>query len=93
MFSIFHSRSNRTSSFLARVQRAQEEGYVRGADEAKIFMLAAGKDFQQRQALDWIDEAIEDGREDLQAQRFTEREIEAWDMSCRIMFMLTITRG
>jgi hypothetical protein len=47
--------------------------------------------FQREQALDWLNTAIDDGRADLQSQRALDREIDAWDMSCRIMFMLQIS--
>jgi hypothetical protein len=75
----------------ARMQRARNEGYVRGAREAKLFRLATPGAFQREQALDWLNTAVDDGCADLQAQRALEREIDAWDMSCRIMFMVQIS--
>ena len=54
------------------MQRTQEEAYTRGEHHARCW---------QQQALDWIDEAVEDGRRDLQAQRAVEREIDA-PMAC-----------
>jgi hypothetical protein len=54
-------------------------------------MLAVGKVFEREQALDWLTTAIDDGRAELEAQHALEREIEAWDMSCRIAFMVAIT--
>jgi len=52
--------------------------------------LAVGKDFEQHQALDWLGAAIDDGRIELEAQHALERETEAWDMSCRIAFLVAI---
>jgi hypothetical protein len=84
-------RSSPADTFEARMQRARKEGYARGAREAELFRLAIAGAFQREQALDWLNTAIDDGRADLQAQRALEREIDAWDMSCRIMFMVQIS--
>jgi hypothetical protein len=73
------------------MQRARNEGYSRGAREAKLFRLAVGKVFARESALDWLSTAIDDGRRELDAQHALEREVEAWDMSCRIAFMVAIT--
>ena len=35
--------------------------------------------------------AIDDGRAELQAQHALEREVDAWETSCRIMFMMQIS--
>jgi hypothetical protein len=72
------------------VARSREEGYRRGAHEAKLFQLAIGRAFDHQQACDWINTAIDDGRAELEAEHALDREIDAWDMSCRIMFMLMV---
>lgn len=83
-------RRGRVDTLEARLQRARHEGYARGTSEARLFKLAAGKDFGRPQALDWLGAAIDDGRTDLEAQHALGREIEAWDMSCRIAFLIAI---
>jgi hypothetical protein len=55
-----------------------------------MFRLATGGVCQRQQALDWLNTAIEDGRADLEAQHALEREIDRWDMSCRIMFWVML---
>jgi hypothetical protein len=59
--------------------------------EGKLFKLAVGKVFQRGRALDWLTTVIDEGREELQHQHSTEREVEPWDMSCRIAFLVVIT--
>ena len=83
--------TGQANTFQARMERARNEGYSRGAREAKLFKLAVGKVFERESALDWLSTAIDDGRRELDAQHALEREIEAWDMSCRIAFMVAIT--
>jgi hypothetical protein len=74
------------------MQRARKEGYARGAQEATLFRLAMAAPFQrERAARDWLNTAIDVGRAELQAQHALEREVDAWDMSCRIMFMVQIS--
>jgi hypothetical protein len=46
---------------------------------------------EKSQAIGWLNTVIEEGRADLRAQRAIDREINVWDMSCRIMFMVTIS--
>jgi len=55
-----------------------------------MFRLATAGRYQRPQALDWLDTVIEEGRTELEAQHALEREVEAWDMSCRIMFWVTL---
>jgi hypothetical protein len=83
----------RTDTFQARVKRARDDAYSRGALEGKLFRLAVGKDFDRKQVLDWLNTVINDGRAELEDQHALEREVEAWDMSCRIAFMVEIAWG
>jgi hypothetical protein len=75
----------------ARLERARQSGYADGDREAKLTLLALGKGFEQSQVIGWLNTVIEEGRADLLAQHAIDREIDAWDMSCRIMFMVTIS--
>jgi hypothetical protein len=85
------SQRARKDTFLARMQRARSEGYARGVNEAKLFKGAVGKVILERQqAIEWLNKAIEDGRAELESQHAWEREIEAWDMSCRIAFLVAV---
>jgi hypothetical protein len=83
-------KTARAHTFEARMKRARNEGYARGAREAKLFKLAVRKDFERGQALGWLQTIVEEGRGELEAQHALEREIEAWDMSCRIAFLVKI---
>jgi hypothetical protein len=83
-------RNDRTDDLLGRMARARDEAYLRGAHEGKMFRLATAGRYQRPQALDWLDTVIEEGRTELEAQHALEREVEAWDMSCRIMFWVTL---
>jgi hypothetical protein len=65
-------------------------GSSRTAQAGALGRGHAGPD-DSRQALDWLNTAIDDGRTDLQDQRALESEIDAWDTSCRIMFMVQIS--
>jgi hypothetical protein len=81
---------DRADTFLSRMKRAKDEGYLCGSREAKLFMLTIGKAFTRERAMDWLDSTIDEGRVELECQQATEREIEAWDMSCRIAFLVEI---
>ena len=83
-------RQCRADTFQARMQRARSEGYARGAREGKLFRLSVGKDFDRERVLDWLGTVIDDGRAELEGQHALSREVEAWDMSCRIAFMVEI---
>jgi hypothetical protein len=84
-------KAGRADTFASRMERTQNDAYSHGALEGKLFKLAAGKDFKREQALDWLSAVIDEGRGDLEAQHALEREVEAWDMSCRIAFLVEIT--
>jgi hypothetical protein len=62
---------------------------MRAGPWGKLFTLAA-EGFRREQLLDWLDNSIEEGREELSLQRASEREVEPWDMSCRIAFLVEI---
>ena len=83
-------RNDRTDHLSDRMTRARDEAYLRGGQEGKMFRLATGGSYQRKQALDWLDTVIEEGRAELEAQHALDREVEAWDMSCRIMFWVTL---
>jgi hypothetical protein len=87
---IWLRRQTQTNDLSGRMTRARDEAYLRGSQEAKMFRLAMGKVYRREQALDWLDTVIQDGRAELQDQHALEREIEAWDMSCRIMFWVEL---
>jgi hypothetical protein len=53
-------------------------------------MLAVGNAITRERAMDWLDSTIDEGRVEPECQRATEREVEAWDMSCRIAFLVEI---
>jgi hypothetical protein len=87
---MFRATKSSHGSLLAHLERARQSGYAYGDREAKVMLLAhAG--FDQRQAVGWLNTKMQEGRANLIAQRATEREIEAWDLSCRIMFMVRIS--
>jgi hypothetical protein len=79
----------RARTFEARMQRARNEGYASRAREMKLFKIAMGNvTFEREQALDWLNTAIYEGRAELQSQHALEREVGAWDTSCRIAFLV-----
>jgi hypothetical protein len=78
-------------SFKSRMERARADGFHTGSSEAKLFKLAVGGVFERYQAFDWLNTTVEDGRARLEEQHAMEREIEAWDMCCRIAFLVELT--
>jgi hypothetical protein len=85
------SRTRRTGGeFGQRIHRARREGAWRGIQEAKLFRLALGKEADRWKAMDWLNTAVDEGRAELVAQHATQLEIEAWDMACRIAFLLEL---
>ena len=88
---MFRVSKTNGATLTARLERARQSGYADGGREAKLMLLALGKGFEQSQAIGWLNTAIEEGRADLLAQRAIDSEIDAWDMSCRIMFLVTIS--
>jgi len=84
-------RPRRDDDFTSRLERARNEGFRTGFREGKLFRLAAGQAFERVQALDWLDSVVEDGRAELEDQHAWESEIDAWDISCRIAFLVELT--
>jgi hypothetical protein len=83
-------RPGRISSDEASLQQARNRGYASGASEARLFKSAVGKSYGRSQALDWLGGAVAIGRTDLANKHAQEREIDAWDLSGRIAFMVAI---
>lgn len=93
MLSLFGPRSNRSSVYLAHLRRMREEGHARGAAEGRLFMQAIGKTkFQPHEVHTWLSRVVAEGRAELKAQNELDREIEAWDMACRVAFLLIAWR-
>jgi len=67
----------------------RDDAYDEGAREGRLFMGAADPNASFRTALDRLDQVVAAGRRELAAKRVPAREIEDWDTSCRIMFLLT----
>jgi hypothetical protein len=88
---MFRTSKSSDVSLTARLGRARQSGYADGGREAKSMLLALGKWFEQSQAIGWLNTVVEEGRADLLAQRAIDREIDARDLSCRIMFLVTIS--
>jgi hypothetical protein len=72
------------------MERARQSGYADGSQEARLMLIALGKQFERSKAIGWLNTAVEKGRADKLVQRAIGREIDAWEMSCRIMFAVTI---
>ncbi|MDH6263531.1 hypothetical protein [Bradyrhizobium sp. BR13661] len=74
-----------------RLERARSAGEARGALEAKLFRVSrSGKGPDYFQALEWLQAVVDEGRSELQPQHAFDRELEAWEMSCRIAFMIRL---
>jgi hypothetical protein len=93
MRSFFGSRSNRSSVCVARLNRMREEGHARGSAEGRLFLRALGKTkFSPHEVHDWLSRVVAEGRAELEAENAVDREIEAWDMACRVAFLLIAWR-
>jgi hypothetical protein len=68
VFTFLASKSTASNSYLDRMKRMRSAGYERGEAEAKLFKLAVGNDFNRWQAISWINDATDDGLNDLRAQ-------------------------
>jgi hypothetical protein len=64
----------------------REDAYDRAAREARRFL--SGRDLSYLDMRARLDEVIADGRRQLAARFVAADDIEAWDTSCRIMFLL-----
>jgi hypothetical protein len=87
----FFSWPKRGDDFTSRLERARTEGFRTGFREGGLFRLAVGESYKREQALDWLNSVVDDGRAELEDQHAWEREVEAWDICCRIAFLLELT--
>jgi hypothetical protein len=81
------------TSELATVPRQyslREDAYDRATLEARRFL--SGRDRSYRGTRARLDEVIAQGRRELKAQHVAADDLEAWDTSCRIMFLLRTWR-
>ena len=87
------ARPNRGDTYLARLQRMRAEGHAKGSAEGKLFLLAFSKtNFQPHDVQDWLSGVVAQGRVELEAKHALDQEIEAWDMACRVAFLLIAWR-
>jgi hypothetical protein len=68
----------------------REDAYGRAAREARRFLSGRNPGYLDVRAR--LDEVIADGRRELAGKRLAADDIEAWDTSCRIMFLLCTWR-
>jgi hypothetical protein len=68
----------------------RREGHARGATEAQLAAAALGAGASRVQAAAWINGAIDERSEELRRGGTGDKDVEAWDWACRIMFMLRI---
>jgi broad specificity phosphatase PhoE len=73
-----------------RQESSREEAYDRAIREARRFLSSGGRSYLEVRAR--LDEVIAEGRRQLKARRVAADDIEAWDTSCRIMFLLRTWR-
>jgi hypothetical protein len=71
----------------------RREGQARGAREAKLAAAALGAGVSRDQAAAWINGAIDERSEELRRAGASDKDIEARDWACRIMFMLKVRRA
>ena len=69
-----------------RKKSLQEQAYDRASRESRRFLSGGDRSYLDVRAR--LDELIADGRRELAARRVAPDQIEAWDTSCRIMFLL-----
>ena len=65
-------------------------GHAHGAREAKFIAATFGDRITRDKAIAWINGAIAERGDELRLAGTTDKDIEAWDWACRIMFMLKI---
>jgi hypothetical protein len=68
----------------------RRDGQARGASEAKLAAVVLGAGTSRAQATAWINGAIDERSDELRRAGSSDKDIEAWDWACRIMFMLKI---
>jgi hypothetical protein len=87
------ARPNRGDTYLARLQCMREEGHAKGSAEGQLFLRTFGTTkFQPQVVHDWLSRVVAQGRGELVAQHALDQEIEAWDMACRVAFLLIAWR-
>jgi hypothetical protein len=69
-----------------REESLREDAYGRAAREARRFLSGGDRSYLDIRAR--LDEVIAEGRRDLAGRRVAADDIEAWDTSFRIMFLL-----
>jgi hypothetical protein len=70
-----------------RGRSLREDAYRRAAIEARRFLSGRDRSYLELRAR--LDAVITDGRRELAGRRVATDDIEAWDTSCRIMFLLS----
>lgn len=89
-YEMFRTRLSADRSLAARIRRARQSGYADGGREAGLMLIALGKKFDKTKAIGWLNTAVEKGRAAKLRRRRIDCEIDAWEMSCRIMFVVTM---
>jgi len=78
------------SEAVAAVQQCslRKDAHDRARREARLFLSTEGPHRSFRDILARLDRVIADGRREFAARGVAAKDIEAWDTSCRIMFLL-----